>query len=169
VQNEIIQLAFRTAKKAGHTKVYAIDYEYAGDFPYDSLMKVAEQAQQIKLINEINKQTESFVNLANKDFESLPLTQILVNRNKNSNRKNDIAAYISEFNRVGGIDNFVGAYLNSEWYKRNLYMYALMQKKIGEKDKKVMVLLGASHVAMFKEFIDLDSKLKSVELQSILK
>jgi Family of unknown function (DUF5694) len=169
IQDETIQLAFRTAKKAGHTKVYGIDYHGAGDFPYDSLMKVAEQAQQKALIKEINEDTEQYVKTSNKEFESLPLTQILINRNKNSNRRNDIGSYISQFNRAGGLDNFVGAYLNSEWYKRNLYMYALLQKSIEPKDTKVMVLLGSSHIAMFKEFIDLDNKLKSVELVDILK
>jgi ribosomal protein S17E len=132
-------------------------------------MKVAEVAQQTALIKEINEVTEGFAKVANKDFETLSLTQILINRNSKLNRKSDIGGYITQFNRAGGIDNFVGAYLNSEWYKRNLYMYALMQKYIGEKDTKVMVLLGASHIAMFKEFIDLDNKLKSKELVEILK
>jgi Family of unknown function (DUF5694) len=168
-QNEIIQLAFRTAKKAGHKKVYGIDYQDAGDFPYDSLMKVAELAQQKALIKEINEVTEHFVKNKNKEFEKLSLTQILINANKISERRSDIGGYITQFNRAGGLDNFVGAYLNSEWYKRNLYMYALMQKYIEEKDTKVMVLLGSSHIAMFKEFIELDNKLKSKELVEILK
>jgi Family of unknown function (DUF5694) len=42
-QNEIVQLAFRTARKANHAKVYAMDY------PYDSVMTVISQAKQEKL------------------------------------------------------------------------------------------------------------------------
>jgi Family of unknown function (DUF5694) len=47
-------------------------------------------------------------------------------------------------------------------------MYSILQKTIESQDKKVMILAGASHVAMFKEFIDLDSKLKSMELSEVL-
>ncbi len=100
------------------------------------------------------------------------LTEIILDDNLQKNRIADLGDYISQYNRGGAKDNFVGAYLNSEWYKRNLYMYASLQKNIDKKDKKdkkVMVLLGSSHVAMFKTFLDLDSQLKAVELKSILK
>jgi Family of unknown function (DUF5694) len=168
IQNEIIQLAFRIGKKAGLKKIYAIDYQYAGDFPYDSLMKEVENAKQYSLKQEIENITKTYVDSKNKEFEILSLSQILLNANTTVKRKSDIGGYITQFNRAARKDNFVGAYLNSEWYKRNLFMYAIVQKNIESKDKKAMILAGASHVAMFKEFISLDSKLKAVELSEVL-
>ncbi|MCP9765410.1 DUF5694 domain-containing protein [Lacihabitans soyangensis] len=166
-QNEIIQLAFRTAKKLGHKKVYAIDYPYAGDFPYDSLMTEIEKAKQMDLKAEIDKQLVENTQKSNRDRENLQLTELILEMNTDEFRKQDLGFYISLFNRGGRNENFVGAYLNSEWYKRNLYMYALLQKLMAD-SKKGMVLLGASHVGMFSEFIQHDNQLKAIQLKTIL-
>ena len=63
----------------------------------------------------------------------------------------------------------MGAYLVSEWYRRNLYMYSLIQKLTENKDTKIMVLLGAGHTAMLREFIKHDSNFEIVELKDVLK
>lgn len=165
-QNEIIQLAFRTAKKLGHKKVYAIDYPYA-NFPYDSLMTEIEMAKQTSLKTEIEKQLLENTRKSNNDRANMRLTELILEMNTEELRKQDLGFYISLFNRVGRNDNFVGAYLNSEWYKRNLYMYALLQKFMSD-SKKGMVLLGASHVAMFSEFIKHDNQIKAIEMKTIL-
>ncbi len=168
-EGEIFQLAFRVAKKVGLTQVYAIDNQDAGDFPYDSLMAEIGKAGQFELKKEIELSLTEYQKKENFKMATKSLTEIILDDNLQKNRIADLGDYISQYNRGGAKDNFVGAYLNSEWYKRNLYMYASLQKNIDKKDKKVMVLLGSSHVAMFKTFLDLDSQLKAVELKSILK
>lgn len=168
VQNEIIQLAFRTAKKLGHKKVYAIDYPYAGDFPFDSLMNEISKAKQLGIKNKIESMMVEMSDKLNLDRDTKTLTQMLLENNTSTYRSEDIGAYLSLFNRGGSEDNFVGAHINAEWYKRNLFMYSLLQKKIESADKKVMVLLGSGHVTLFKDFISKDSYLKAVELRTIL-
>lgn len=167
-QNEIFQLAFKAARKLGLKKVHAIDYPN-NDFPYDSLMAGINDAKQTELKMNIDKALKEYTATANADIQKMSLTQLLLKMNQTKARRDDLGTYISEFNRGGAADNFVGAYLVSEWYKRNLYMYALLQKITESKDKKIMVLLGASHVAMFKEFIALDKNFEAVELEEVLK
>lgn len=167
-QNEIFQLAFKAASKSNLTRVYAIDYGNA-NFPYDSMMQSAVKGKQFDLKKRIEDLIKSYEMTENADRQKLTLTQLLLKHNEKDYRKWDLGAYISLFNQAGDKDNFVGAYLVSEWYRRNLYMYSLVQKITESKDKKVMVLLGASHVALFKEFISLDENFKSIELKEILK
>jgi hypothetical protein len=166
--DELYQLAMKTAKKCKHATIYGIDYKDQS-FPYDSMMTVIDKANQVSLNKAIEDDLREYEKTENADRAKLTLTQLLVKGNETKVRKLDLGAYISLFNQAGGKDNFVGAYLVSEWYKRNLYMYALLQKITESKDKKVMVLLGGSHIAMFKEFIELDSNFKAVELKEILK
>ena len=166
-QNEIFQLAFRAAKKLNHAKIYGIDYRIS--FPMDSLMTAINKANQTDLKKEMEKTRQEYERKTNADRNKLSLTQLILQENKDDSRKFNKGIYLTLFNRGGGVNDFAGAYLVSEWYKRNLYMYALVQKITESKDKKVVVLLGSGHVAMFKEFIESDSKFKVVELKEILK
>jgi 6-phosphogluconolactonase/glucosamine-6-phosphate isomerase/deaminase len=47
-------------------------------------------------------------------------------------------------------------------------MYSIIQKSIEKKDKKIMILGGSSHIAMFKDFIDHNPEWKTVELKEIM-
>ncbi len=166
--DELYQLALKAAKKCNHKRVYGIDYRDSS-FPYDSMMTMIDKANQVSLRKAIEADIKNYEKTENIDRAKLSLTELLVKGNETEVRRLDLGTYISMFNQAGVKDNFVGAYLVSEWYKRNLYMYALLQKITESKDKKVVVLLGGSHIAMFKEFIELDSNFKAVELKEILK
>ena len=67
-----------------------------------------------------------------------------------------------------GDNDYTSAYLASEWYRRNLYMYALIQKSVESKDEKIMIIGGNSHIAMFKDFIDKNLEWKTTELKDIM-
>jgi Family of unknown function (DUF5694) len=166
-QNEIFQLAFRTAKKANHPKVYAMDYPNT-NFPYDSVMTVITQAKQLQLKQEIEDESKEFVKKTNDDFEKLNLTDNILGCNNDADRKSDIGWYISRMNIAGKTDNFIGLFLVSEWYKRNIYMLSIIQKLTASTDKKIMILAGSSHIAMMKEFLLLDKNYKIVELKEVL-
>lgn len=167
-QNEIFQLAFRTAAKCKLDRVYAIDYTGA-DFPFDSLMNSIDSVDQPDLKNRINKVIEDFTNITNEKMSKQSLTQLLLGYNEPAYRKMDLGLYFSLLNKAGKRENFVGAYLVSEWYRRNLYMYSLVQKLTRSTDQKIMVLVGASHATMFNEFAGWDQTFHPVPLQQVLR
>ena len=105
-------------------------------------------------------------NLQNQKIAKYSLTELLIDCNA---RTTMIKWYLETANKAGKKDNFVGAYLVSEWYRRNLYMYSLIQKLTENKDAKIMVLLGAGHTAMLREFIKYDSDFEIVELKDSCK
>ncbi|SMB94993.1 hypothetical protein SAMN00120144_1842 [Hymenobacter roseosalivarius DSM 11622] len=167
LKNEIFQLAFRAGKKLKLAKIHAIDYKKT-NFPYDSVMKAMNAAHQDKLLKNIDALMKSHQANTNKKLETYTLTQLLLDHNKPESRTFDTSFYLTLLNRAGTADAFVGPFLVSEWYRRNLYMYSLVQKLTETQDDKVMILAGASHTAMMKEFIDIDNTFQVKELKDVL-
>ncbi|OIV41246.1 DUF5694 domain-containing protein [Flavobacterium johnsoniae] len=165
--NEITQLALRTAKKLNHKKMYGIDYRTR--FPYDSLMMSMEKANQKDLMKKTTESTEKFVKDNNERMAKSSLTDLMLYYNQKASNEDNIQWYLEVANRAGNPDDFTGASLVSNWYKRNLYMYSLVQKLTESTDNKIMVLLGAGHAAMLREFIAHDPTFEIVELSTVLK
>ncbi len=166
-RGEIIQIGFRVAKELNHERLYAIDVKTS--FPYDSLLATMKKAKQFDLIKRDKKELKELESTAKDLFNSgKKLSEILFFYNETDYRKNDINWYVSLANQGGELNNFVGSYLASEWYKRNLQMYALIQKQIAKDDKRIMILAGSSHIAMIKEFISFNPKWSTVELQQLM-
>lgn len=167
LQNEIFQLAFRAGKKAGLRKIHAIDYQM--NWPYDSLQSAMKKAGQATLQQDIDAQIKKVGDEDNALRKKLSLTQLLLEKNTTANRNTNLGLYITLLNRGGALQDFTGADVVDAWYKRNLYMYSLVQKLTEEKDERVMIIVGAGHAAVFKHFIDMDQRSKVVELSEVLK
>ncbi len=167
-RNEILQLGFKVAKKLDHNKVYGIDYRETS-FPYDSLMKVMKAANQKALISEFENDIKNY----EKEYNTLvyhktPLKDILYALNDKERRKSDLGWYISKATQAGNVDNQIGAFLGSEWMKRNIYSYSIMQKYTQPEDERIMVLMGASHIAVFENLISYNPDWETVELIDIM-
>ena len=166
LKGEIVQLAFRAGKKLNMTRIYAIDYK--NDFPGDSVMKAMKAARQEKLLTDVDSQLASYQATTNKKLETYTLTQLLLDLNTPESRAFENSFYLTLMNRGGTADAFVGPFLVAEWYRRNLYMYSLVQKLTEAPDDKVMILAGASHTALMKGFVDGDKYFEVKELKDIL-
>ncbi|WP_394776684.1 DUF5694 domain-containing protein [Flavobacterium sp.] len=166
--DEIVQLALRSAKKLDHKQLYAIDYNNT-DFPYDSLVKGMTAAGQFDLIKRNEETMKHYETDQNAKIAKYSLTELLMDINTKASNEDNISWYLETAIKGGKTDNFVGAYLVSEWYRRNLYMYALIQKLTESKDDKIMVLLGAGHTAMIREFVEHNPEFEIVELATVLK
>lgn len=161
--DERVQVALRSAKKLGLKKLYAIDYNET-DFPYDSLVKEMKTANQFDLIKKNEETMKNYETDFNAKITKYSLTQLLLDVNKP-----DLSWYLQTAIKGGKTDNFVGAFLVSEWYRRNLYMYTLITKLTESKDDKIMVLLGAGHTEMIREFVKHNPDFEIVELATVLK
>ena len=163
-RNEIFQIGFRVAKELQHKRVYAMDYNTS--FPYGDVIEAMKNANQFHLIEKDSLELVKIEKFENSLYNSnKTLAELLFYQNDNKRRIEDINWYLSLANQAGKKDNFIGAFLTSEWYKRNLYMYSLIQKNITTKDDKIMILAGASHIGMFKDFIDKNPEWKVSELK----
>ncbi|KAF2516575.1 DUF5694 domain-containing protein [Flavobacterium foetidum] len=165
--NEITQLALRTAKKLNHKKLYAMDYR--NNFPYDSLMMSMEKANQKDLMKKNTESMEDFQNQHNQRIIKSSLTDMMLYYNKKETENQNIQWYLEIANRTGSVNDFTGASLVAKWYQRNLYMYSLIQKLTESTDDKIMILVGAGHAALIREFITHDPTFEIVDLATVLK
>jgi hypothetical protein len=96
------------------------------------------------------------------------LLETLYFLNDNVNRKKDLSWYSNFATKAGTLKDTTGVFLASEWYRRNLFIHSFTQKQIDNSDKRIMILFGASHIATFKNFIELNPEWKIVELKEIM-
>ncbi|MEM6735983.1 MAG: DUF5694 domain-containing protein [Bacteroidota bacterium] len=168
LKNEIFQLAFRTAKANHAEKVYGIDY--ATSFPFEEVMKDIEEANQTELLSNIQDGIAKFtVDFDNKIEAGTSLTELTNYLNSPEMRKFSNHFHNDLMLLAGGKDDFSGPLLTSEWFKRNLYMWSLTQKNTMDTDERIMILVGASHAAMFELFIKENDDWKVKEFQEIMK
>ncbi|MFD2938642.1 DUF5694 domain-containing protein [Flavobacterium notoginsengisoli] len=166
-KNEITQLALRTAKKLNHKKLYGMNLYTS--FRYDSLMMAMEKANQQDLLKRNNEWKKKNEKDHNERITKSSLQELMLHYNKKETENKNIQWYLEVANRAGNPDDFTGPSLVSNWYKRNLYMYSLIQKLTETADTKIMILVGAGHAALIREFIEHDPTFELVELSTVLK
>lgn len=166
-RDELDQIAFRVAKNLNHSSVWCMDYrDYI--FPYAETKESAKKAGQDNLLHELDNYFKTYESKYNQlVVERNSIKEILLYLNSAEYRKWDIGLYISLLNQMGSIDDSVGAHLTSEWYKRNIHMFSHIQK-MSKPGERIMILAGASHTAMFANFIENIPGFKVVELVDIL-
>ncbi len=165
--NEIFQLAFRAGKLNNNSQIDAIDYNKS-DFPFEKLMTSIKKNNQTEIEAYITSTIQKYESDFNAKIASnASLKEILYGNNSKEYRKESNEFY-EKVLTVGDATDFIGAYLTSEWNRRNLYMWSLIKKKTTKNDERIMVLLGASHVANIKNLIDDNDDWKTVELIDIV-
>lgn len=168
LENEIFQLAFRAAKANGLQKVHAMDYKTS--FPFDDVIAAIEKNNQLelksKIFDGISKFTTHFDDKIASGI-SLPELTIYLNTPEMRAFSNDF--HNNLMTAAGAPGDFSGPLLTAEWFKRNLYMWSLIKKNTLTTDERIMVLAGASHIAMFELFIKEDPHWTITELEGILK
>jgi hypothetical protein len=166
-ESEVQQLGFRIARGMGLNKLYAFDY--ALNEPNDTLMKALEKANQTALMSKMQQEFgeygQSIVNTFQKE-RSIKKLLLFLNSTALEQRLN--SGYISLFNTVGAVDDFSGSYFVAERFRRNLYMYALIQKQVAPHNERILVLVGSQHAAGFRDFIRDDKNVENVPVASVL-
>lgn len=166
--SEVQQLGFRLADALDHQKLYAFDYFL--NEPNDTIMKAIQKTNQIDLMNEIQADFGEYGQLLISKFQQeKSLQELLLFFNSSSFEYRLNMGYISLFNKVGSIEDFSGAYFVSERFRRNLYMYSLIQKQLDKSDERIVVIVGGQHSAGIREFVKHDKALEEVELPNILR
>ena len=168
LKNEIFQLAFRTAKENKLDKIYGIDYT-GTNFPFDDVMSDIKRNNQFELEAKIEKGISRFTQAFDNKIDSgASLTELTIYLNSVEMRSFSNYFHNNLMLLAGAPDDFSGPLLTSEWYKRNLYMWSLIQKYTEASDERIMVLVGTSHAAMIDLFIKEDKLWKVKELDDIL-
>ena len=166
-QNEIVQLAFRTAKKSKLKKIYGIDYQETS-FDFDSVMKFTDSIRLPNFKKDIKDDIKNIEKTSNALFAQNDLLKCLYYFNSQKLRASDLPWYVKKINKSDKLNTYVGAFLAAEWYRRNLYMLANIQKQTEISDNRIMVLAGASHIGVIIDLLKHDDDYKIVELKEVI-
>lgn len=165
---ELSMVGFDIARMRGLDKVYGIDnhmgYNYSvGDFIENSpeLQNSIDPKTYLELTNnpfkdfpEIERQNKNFDNLSLVEKLKLYNDPIMLDYFLNTNA--DKLFY------VGIDDGFEGADQAAIFYQRNMRIYSNLNRIKMTKNDRVLILMGAAHTAMLREFIQRSPKFELV-------
>lgn len=160
-EGETFQLGYRLAKKLKHQELYPIDSLI--EMRFDILLKEVNANPNLK-----KKFEELKTSLSDDCLAKNNLSNVFLCINEKSNLDNNIGFYISFANQlmIGG--DYFGSTFVTDWYKRNLIMYANIQNQIKPDTKSIFVLVGSGHAAIFRNFFEVDQNFELVDLTKIL-
>ncbi|RZL30925.1 MAG: hypothetical protein EOO96_17130, partial [Pedobacter sp.] len=148
-ENEIFQFSFRLAKKANNKSVYAIDTML--NLKFDVLFKYL--ATKKELNDKFQADLKNITAYINGCLEKDSQTETFLCLNDEKQNLLNKSFYISFVNRLGIENDYFGTNFVTDWYKRNLLMYANFQSQLEATDKNVVIMAGAGHTAMMIDFI----------------
>ena len=166
--NEVYQIAFRLAKKLGHKKVYCIDAP--GNFLHDTLVSTAKKYNQSDWFD---RHFHAVLKVAESEDSLRTINTLKENLRKINSKAalqfgldvNDV--FISPL--LGKPGEYAGAEFLGEWYKRNIRMYSNVLRVAEAKDKRIFVLVGASHKSIMKQLFETNPQWELVDVIDYLK
>lgn len=163
-EGETFQLAFRLAKKSRHQEVFPIDTMI--EMRFDLLLKLVHANAELK--KEYDTQIIALGKSTNKAIEQEKLKDVFLSLNEDRHLKENIGFYFWLSNKIGIQDDYFAAKLVSDWYKRNLFMYANFQSQLKPSTNTVFILVGEGHASIFKDFLRHDDHFNLIELNNAL-
>lgn len=160
-EGETFQLAFRLAKKLNHQELFPIDSMI--EMRFDILLKEVNSNPELKKeFDEINK------SLSDNCLDEKDLSKVFLCLNQKSKLDNNLGFYFSFANKIMIGNDYFGARLVTDWYKRNLVMYSNIQNQLKPDTKTIFILVGTGHAAIFRTFFEMDKSFELVDLTKIL-
>lgn len=153
--NECVQIGFRLAKLLNLPGVYAIDADMLLD---DALLGDAPQPEIARRLDALNRYTHQ--------NKGTTLTDAYRCYNSKEWSRLNHLIYLSS-NAINPDGHYPGAAFVSQWYERNLRIFAEIQALAG-KHRRIFVLYGAGHLHILRELINASDNMKLVSLEDIL-
>jgi hypothetical protein len=142
-RNEIEQIGFRLAKELGHQTVHPVDVD--GDFPYVRLANHAKAVGRTKELDAISHEFGRRVKAQGQYLASHTVLETLLYMNSDDRIAGEIGLYyrMSHFCEPG---DWAGADLVSDWFRRNMRIYANISRLADAPGQRILVIYGAGHL-----------------------
>jgi hypothetical protein len=152
--NEIVQIGYRIARRAGLLLVSGIDERpKAGEpdyFPYDAVDAAAKKFGQEKMLAASNADVGPWI----QDFEARQkvetVAQLLTRFNTPDTPVTSMAGYYAML-PIGDADSQTGADLNAMWYLRNAKIFGKLMH-VAKPGDRVLVVYGSGHSYWLRHF-----------------
>lgn len=162
------QIGFRLAKKLNLKQINCVDIFYG--MKHDSLVSVtAKEKNQLYLLNELGTTANNFMREIDGVTKRNSITGILKYINRKELLQKNLSLYLKYIVKVGAGENYIGAESVSDWYLRNLAVYANIITQIKPNDKYVVLIFGQGHIPILKHLLQNNDDFEVVDVNSVLK
>ena len=152
--NEIVQLGYRIARRAGLALVSGIDEQpKAGEpdyYPYDKVVEVAAMFGQSAILADGNADIGPWIKAFETQQKNETVAQLLVRVNTPGSPATGIAGYYAML-PIGDGDSQPGADLNAMWYLRNAKIFGKLMH-VAKPGDRVLVVYGSGHSYWLRHF-----------------
>jgi hypothetical protein len=162
-KNEIDQIGFRLAKKLGLKEVFAVDKE--APFEMDSVIADAQKYQFNSFLEFLGK-LPGWLEEENQKLYKNTITQYYQYLNTPENVRMGHEFYLSMV-AVGKDDNYSGADLVADWYKRNLRIHRNVMNIEHKPEDRFLILFGSGHSKILQDLIEDSSGFELVQLKDL--
>ncbi len=156
--NEVHQLGFRLAARAGHEAVYPVDFRKG--MRMDSLFAWA-QANDPSFIERFDDYIEKIVALFDRMQAEETIAANLRFMNEPENVRRTHEPYAVQATVAAG-DTYVGARTVADWYERNLAIFANLAG-IAEPADRILFIVGAGHTPILRHLVETHPEMRLVE------
>ena len=161
------QIGFRLASKLHHKRLYCVDA--SGNWFFDSVMNYLQKKGQSDWFQRELRKAQLYVGSLDSQLVASSLQSFLNFLNEPKQLSANHAFYNNMLALVGDDDNYVGADLVGEWYKRNVRIYSNVVRRVEKSDKKVFLLFGQGHIYYLKQLFAANPAFEVVEFKDIVK
>jgi hypothetical protein len=158
--NEVYQVGYRLGKLLKQERIYCADA--GGEFDYDSLVAYSERHHQSDILSDLNHPKDSIAKLISARISAIysyyqspgghTLTDIILSNNTPEVIASGADLYNLVYARIGQGNEYPGADLGSDFYKRNMRIYSNILRQIDfAHDKAILLYIGSGHISFLKE------------------
>lgn len=164
--SEVELLAFELGRLSGTERIYGVDHKL--NYNYLIAREIKNEIDS-SFIPEFYSDPERYYPKIDMNEDTLDLLEKLILTNDDEYLNFLMTMNADIMTHVGTNGNFEGADEATKYYQRNLRMYSNLNRIELGKDDRVFILLGASHTAFFRDFINRSPKYELVSVVEYLK
>lgn len=146
--NERQQIGMRLAARLGHDRLYAADYQSGMDF--DAMMGAAAENGQDQLLGRL-PQLQADIEALDAELNRPDVTvseRLRVYNTPEFLQSHDVYLTLAQ---MGSIENPAGAVEMTNWWGRNLHIFAQIAQ-LSEPGDRILVIYGSGHKFLFDQF-----------------
>ncbi len=152
-RSELEQIGFRLAKQLGHERIYPIDVEITLDFDAVKQMAANDPEHQ-KMLTQLHSFGPAVIEVMARWLERGTVTEMLCQMNQPEFLYLAHETYMKFFLPIVDGDNYAGADLVADWYKRNIRIFANLHQITDSENDRVLVVYGQGHIPILRDLVE---------------
>ncbi|HEX2036992.1 MAG TPA: DUF5694 domain-containing protein [Chloroflexota bacterium] len=166
--NEIVQLGFRLAARLGHARVYCVGARERHYEPRPDPASYAREHGQEHLLERWRPRYFRLWDHWDARMPRLSLQEMLLEMNTEESTVRGHGLYLVDAFKVGDAGEYPGVDGVTAWYNRNLRIFANLQRITERAEEKILLVVGAGHLAILRHCVQASPEYDLVEVQQYL-